>query len=168
MRVRMARSSRSLARDTDTTRRHSAATRRAASVLNHQRCQIGGRIVNENPAAVPLTTPSGVHGSRLEPVAARRQVGVDDVSLLRRVAPVRVTTLEPDLITKTIGRPETWRSEIDFERIAVPRQLEELQLGLPKRGDRLLLTGDAHRGDEDGGRDCRRILGGTILTRPVV
>ena len=100
-------------------------------------------MVNENPAA-RAHDPFSVHRPRLEPVAARRQVGVHDVSLLRRAAPVRATTLELDLIAKTIGWTETWRSEIDFERIAVPRQLEELQLGLPKRGDRLLLTGDAH------------------------
>src|SRR5262249_41523394 len=99
-----------------------------------------------------------IHRPRQEAIASRSQIGECHFALVRRAAPVRATAFQFDLIAEIITRTETGRDEVDVKRVAVPWELEVLQLRLPERRNRLRLARDADAADEDGWHARRQIV----------
>src|SRR5262249_1982181 len=81
-------------------------------------------------------------------------------------APVRAAALQFDLIAEPLPWTETGRHIVDFEGIAVPWELEVLQLRLAERRDVLWLTRDTDATDDNRWRARGRIVRGNDSDHP--
>src|SRR5262249_5716536 len=107
-----------------------------------------------------------VPGAGQEPVPCGSQTGVHDPALFRGAAPVRAAALQFDLIAEPLPWTETGRHIVDFEGIAVPWELEVLQLRLAERRDVLWLTRDTDATDDNRWRARGRIVRGNDSDHP--
>ena len=126
--------------------------------MNHQRSQIGCRIVNAIVAGSALDEPFGVHRADAERVPARGEARVVHGAQLARRAPIPSGAVEFVLVAQDLAQAKAEGDEVNLQLVAIRLESRQRHRALAQCRRDLRDARDSHRTDQGDGCD-RRSLG---------
>ena len=126
--------------------------------MNHQRSQIGCRIVNAIVAGSALTSPSEFNARTRNVYRPGREARVVHGALLARRAPVAGGAFEFVLVAQDLAQAKAEGDEVNLQLISIRLESRQRHRSLAQCRHELRDARDAHRADQGDGCD-RRPLG---------